>query len=118
MRTVVALVAASEAAMGVLLLAKPAIPVRFLLGAEIAGAGAVMSRFAGACLVSVGIACWPSALPDIRPAARGLVAYSLLAAVVLAIVGIRGGMTGPLLWPAVVLHAVMAAVLARAWRHP
>jgi hypothetical protein len=118
MRTVLTLVAAAEAATGVLLLAEPAIPVRFLFGAEIGGAGAVMSRFAGACLVSVGIACWPSALPDIRPAARGLAVYSLLAAVVLAIVGIRGGMTGPLLWPAVVLHAVVAAVLARKMRQP
>jgi hypothetical protein len=35
--------------------------------------------------------------------------------VYLAYLGLVGGFAGILLWPAVVLHAVLTALLARAW---
>ncbi len=49
----------AEAGTGVLLLAWPPIVVRLLFGAEISGAGVIMSRFAGIALIGFGVACWP-----------------------------------------------------------
>ncbi len=59
MKTLLALAAVGEAATGLVLLAYPPIAVRLLFGAEIAGAGVVMSRFAGISLIALGLACWP-----------------------------------------------------------
>jgi hypothetical protein len=109
-----AIAAIGEAATGLILLAYPPVVVRLLFGAEIAGAGLVMSRMAGIALMALGLACWPSKAP-IRMARLGMATYSLLAAVYLLYLGIRGEWVGTLLWPAVVLHAVLGAVFGRAW---
>ena len=106
--------AVAEAATGVLVLADPDVVVRLLFGTGIAGAGVAMSRIAGVLLIALGIACWPAGASDIRPAARGLLVYTLLAAVVLAFVGIGGRLIGPLLWPAVALHGLLTLPLLRA----
>ena len=42
-------------------------------------------------------------------------AYSALVTAFLAYLGIRGKWVGPLLWPAVALHAVLTLFLARSW---
>ena len=44
-----------------------------------------------------------------------MLTYSALAMAYLLYLGIRGEWVGPLLWPAVVLHAVLTLLLARAW---
>jgi hypothetical protein len=44
-----------------------------------------------------------------------MLTYSVLAMAFLAYLGIRGDWVGPLLWPAVGLHAVIAILLGRAW---
>ena len=44
-----------------------------------------------------------------------MLTYSALVMAYLAYVGIRGEWAGPLLWPAVVVHAVLTVLLARAW---
>ncbi len=113
MKILVTLVAAAEAATGVLLLAQPAIAARFLLGTGLDASGAVMGRIAGVCLIALGISCWPGSAADLRQAARGLLAYSVLVALVLAFAGGTGGTTGPLLWPAVALHGVLTILLLR-----
>jgi hypothetical protein len=41
--------------------------------------------------------------------------YSLFVTLYLLYLGIRGDWVGPLLWPAVALHAVLTLLLARAW---
>jgi hypothetical protein len=45
----------------------------------------------------------------------GMLTYSALVTAYLAYVGIRGEWAGPLLWPAVVVHAVLTLLLAKAW---
>jgi hypothetical protein len=40
--------------------------------------------------------------------------YSAAVTLYLAYLGIAGGLTGLLLWPAVILHAILTALLARA----
>jgi hypothetical protein len=112
-KRVVVFVAAAEAATGVLLLVDPNIVVRLVFGTGIAAAGAAMSRIAGVLLIALGIACWPAGAAETRSAVRGLIVYSLLAALVLAFVGIGGPLTGPLLWPAVALHGILMVLLLR-----
>jgi hypothetical protein len=43
-----------------------------------------------------------------------MLAYSAAVTLILAYVGVSGATSGVLLWPAVVLHAILTALLARA----
>ncbi|MGO9113582.1 MAG: hypothetical protein ACLP9L_30490 [Thermoguttaceae bacterium] len=108
MKKVLALAATGEAALGLVLLVYPPIVVRLLFGADISGAGIVMSRVAGIALIALGLACWPG------PPLVGMFTYSAVVTLYLAYVGFSGGLTGILLWPAVVLHAILTALLIRA----
>jgi hypothetical protein len=116
MKKVLALAAMGEAAMGLVLLVYPPIVVRLLFGAGIAGAGDVMSRIAGISLIALGLACWPSRAKNCDPAQtlQGMLCYSLFTTLYLAYLGIAGEFVGTLLWPAVVLHVILAIFLARA----
>jgi hypothetical protein len=95
----------------------PRIVVQLLFGAEIAGAGVVMSRIAGISLIALGLACWPGGEATGIPAGalRAMLCYSLLATAYLAYLGIRGEWVGSLLWPAVAIHAILTFLLARAF---
>ena len=109
---VLTLAAAAEAGTGLLLLLWPAIVVRVLFGAEIVGAGVIMSRLAGIALIGLGVACWPgnSAVQQLH----GMLTYSTLAIVYLAYRGVSGEFAGVLLWPAVVAHALLSVLLVGA----
>lgn len=102
--------AIAEAATGLALLAVPSLVGSCLLGAELTGAAVPVARVTGIALVALAVACWPGAT-----ALCGMLTYSVLATAFLAYVGIRGHWVGPLLWPAVALHAVLTILLARAW---
>jgi hypothetical protein len=112
MNIVLAVAAVSEAATGLALLAYPAIVVRVLLGAEVNGVGDVVSRFGGIGLIGLGVACWP--IGSSRQPLHGMLTYSTLAALYLAYIGVSGQGGGVLLWPAVVVHAVLSTLLLRA----
>ncbi len=77
-----------------------------------------VARVGGAGLLALGVACWFARGDTQSRAARGLVAamllYDVAAAGVLAFAGIGFGLQGVALWPAVVLHAVMAVWCSRA----
>ena len=77
-----------------------------LLGEELAGTAVVVARVAGLALVGLGIACWPGT-PRV-----GMLTYSAGATLYLAYLGVAGGATGVLLWPAVAVHAVLTVLLA------
>lgn len=102
--------AIAEAATGLALLVVPFLVARLLLGAELAGVSVPLARVTGIALIALGVACWPG-----KTALCGMLTYSVLAAAFLAYLGIRGHWVGPLLWPAVVFHAIMAMLLAWAW---
>lgn len=110
MKKVLLLAAVSEAATGLALLVVPSLVGRLLLGQELAGVAIPVARVLGIALIALGIACWPG-----RTALCGMLTYSVLVTIYLGIVAIRGEWVGPLLWPAVVLHAVLTFLLARAW---
>jgi hypothetical protein len=106
---VLALAAIAEAATGLALLVVPSLVGRLLLGAELTGVALPVARVLGIALIALGVACWPG------PPLIGMLTYSVLAMSYLIYIGIRGEWVGLLLWPAVVLHAVLTLVLARAW---
>jgi hypothetical protein len=109
MRKLLTLAAVAEATTGLALLVVPALVGRLLLGAELTGVSIPVARVAGIALFALALACWPGlALP-------GMLTYSALVTAYLAYVGIRGEWAGPLLWPAVVVHAVLTLLLAGAW---
>lgn len=107
-KTLSASLSLGEVAAGLLLLAVPALAARALFGAPVAGAGVLMTRFAGIALLGLGVACWPG--ETTRQAAYGWLTYGLLTMVYLIIVGV-GSDVGILLWPAVVLHFAMSLLL-------
>jgi len=99
--------AVGEAGTGLALLIVPSIVGRLLLGEELSGMAIPVARVAGIALIGLGLACWPG------PPRVGMLVYSATVALYLAYLGFAGGMHGLLLWPAVVLHAILTALLAR-----
>jgi hypothetical protein len=107
---VLTIAAVAEAATGLALLVVPSLVGRLLLGAELSGVSVPVARVTGIALIALAIACWPG-----LTALCGMLTYGALATAFLACLGIRGHWVGPLLWPAVALHAVITILLGRAW---
>jgi hypothetical protein len=119
MKKLLVLAAVAEAAMGVALVVDPSLVTYLLLGANLTGlegpaaVGVVIGRVTGIALIALGVSCWPGST-----ALFGMLTYSVLMTLYLAALGLGGMWVGVLLWPAVALHAVMSALLARVWwRH-
>jgi hypothetical protein len=112
MKSLLKLTALIEAATGLGLVVVPAVVVRILLGGELQGAGIPLGRVAGMALVALGIACWLASFDTQSCAARGIVSamllYNLGVAFILCAVGLQSQPIGIALWPAVILHLVMA----------
>ena len=113
MNRLLAFAAGAEALTGAALMAAPSIVGRLLLGAEFSGVTVAVARVAGIALVALGVACWPGGTA--AGALGGMLTYSTLAALYLAYLGISGVWVGSLLWPAVVIHAILTFLLARGW---
>ncbi|MGB8121197.1 MAG: hypothetical protein WCF56_21110 [Pseudolabrys sp.] len=100
MKKVLVFAAVAEVATGLALLTFPSFVGQLLLDEPIP-----VARVAGIALVALGIACWPG------PPLIGMLAYSTIVALYLANLGFAGSVAGVLLWPAVVLHAILTALL-------
>jgi len=100
-----------EIATGAGLLTVPHIPCQLLFAAGLEGAGVPLARLAGIGLIALGIACLPSTEEPLRSAVLGLFAYNLGTAILATWVGLATTLRGSLLWPAAVLHSVIAAAL-------
>lgn len=114
-----------ELGAGCALLCFPSVSATLLLGAPLeARAALTVARVGGCALLTLGVACWLARGDMQSRAARGLVAamvvYNLGAVVILGDAGIGWQQIGVALWPAVVLHALMAAwciVCLLSWKH-
>jgi hypothetical protein len=105
---------AIEAATAVALIFVPEFVVRLILGTELSGTGVAVARVAGFGLLSLAVACWPNGnVSNNTPAIRALFVYNLLAGVYLGYLRVGGAFAGYLLWPACVLHVLLALLLAR-----
>ena len=105
MKKVLILAAVGEATTGLALLLAPSLVGQLLLGEQLVGAAIPVARVTGIALIALGAACWAG------PPVAGMLTYSSLVTLYLAYLGLAGGLTGILLWPAVALHLVLTALL-------
>jgi hypothetical protein len=99
-------------------MADPPLVVRLLIGAGLSDGGVALGRVCGFALLSLGLACRPRGRVVTAPAASALLTYNLLTALYLGYLGVIAGFSGYLLWPACVLHALLAVLLARSLMVP
>ena len=113
MNRLLAVTALIEAATGLALLAVPSFVVRMLLGEALDGPiSLTVARVGGVALLTLGVACWFARNDSQSRAAKGLVSamiiYNLGLALILGRAGFMLQTPGIALWPAVILHSVMA----------
>jgi hypothetical protein len=86
---------------------------QLIFGAMPEGIGALFARFAGVALIGLGVACIPSKLERTsQNAVRGLFVFNIGATIFFAWVAIATTFRGAVLWPVVILHAVLSIALA------
>jgi hypothetical protein len=110
MKKVLTLAAVVEAATGLALIIVPSLIGRLLFGTEFTGVANPAARVTGIALLALGVGCWPGST-----AFCGMLTYSALVTLYLLSLAIGGEWVGPLLWPVVFIHALLTALLARAW---
>jgi hypothetical protein len=116
-RFVFAIAAGAEIASGLAMIAAPAMMIDLMF--KSGGAAAiVMARVAGSALLCLGLACCPRARGNDARAAFALLGYNALVTVYLIRLGLTSAWNGPLLWPSVALHGVLAGLLAWMSRTP
>src|SRR6478735_5079145 len=113
MKKVLTFAAVLEAATGVALLIVPSLVGRLLFGEEFTGIVIPVARVLGIALLALGVCCLPGST-----ALCGMLTYSALATLYLLYLAIRGEWVGPLLWPVIFIHALLTALLGRAWFKP
>jgi hypothetical protein len=106
MKNALIFAAVAEAATGLALLTVPSLVGQLLLGEQLTGVAITVARVGGIALIALGIACWPG------PPLVGMLTYSVLVTLYLAYLGFAGVLAGVLLWPAVMLHAILTMLLA------
>jgi ABC-type uncharacterized transport system substrate-binding protein len=75
------------------------------LGLEVPPQLLALARVTGIALIALGIACWSG------PPLVGMLIYSASVTLYLAYLGFAGGFVGVFLWPAVVVHLILSALL-------
>ncbi len=110
------LTAALEAPTGLLLLAWPPLPASLLLGSPLDAPGQLIARIAGAALLALGTACWLARRDAHSALIAGMLIYNSATAVILSYAATALDLSGPALWPAVLLHAAMAVWCAACLR--
>jgi len=107
MKNALTFAAIGEAATGLALLIAPSLVVHLLLGEQLTGVAIPVARVAGIAVIALAIACWPG------PPLVGMLIYSASITLYFTYLGFAGGLAGVLLWPVVVLHLILTALLAR-----
>jgi hypothetical protein len=110
-RSVVVPAAWLEIVIGTLFAAVPNLPCVLLFATKPERLGVPIARFAGLGLLALGIACLPTSTTGSRRGVVGLLVFNIGAAILFAWVGVATTLRGILLWPAVFLHAAIAAAL-------
>jgi hypothetical protein len=110
-RTLVTIAATLEVAAGSALIANPNFVVHWLVGSSLSSGGIAVGRVGGFGLLSLGLACWPSGESVTAQATSALLTYNLLFALYIGYLRVSEGFVGYLLWPACVLHALLALLL-------
>ena len=112
-RSLLIVTALIEAGTGIALLGAPSLIVERLLGTGLSSSQSlVLGRVAGAALISIGVACWLARKAERGDARTGLVTgmliYNVAVPVLLIYALIASGMYGIALFPAGILHLMLA----------
>jgi len=108
MKKLLVITSAIEAGTGIGLLVVPSVVAQVLLGGTLDTPVALtVARVAGAGLLALGTACW-LARDDGRALVVAMLFYNVAAVAVLAYAAVGLALSGIGLWPAVVLHTVLA----------
>ena len=111
-RYIVKAAAYLEIVVGAIFITVPTIPCALLFGANPDNIGTPLARWVGVSLFALGIACLPrKATEPLRSTVLGLFVFNAGVAILFAWVGAVATVHGFLLWPAVILHAVIAVAL-------
>lgn len=111
-RRIVMAAAWLEIAVGTTFVVAPYVPCVLLFDSKPEGIGSPLARWVGISLFALGIACLPAKHTEPhRRAGLGLFVFNAGLAILLACFGAISSVHGFLLWPVVILHAVIAAML-------
>ena len=111
-RFIVKAAACLEIVVGAIFIIAPNVPCALLFGANPDNMGTPLAHWVGVSLFALGIACLPSKAGESRRgAALGLFVFNAGVTILFAWVGAIATVHGFLLWPAVILHAVIAVAL-------
>jgi len=107
MRSVLTVTGLIEGLTGLALAMVPSLVVSLLLGTSLTDPGAILTgRLAGVALFTIAIACWLSR-NDTRSSVmvNVMLVYNIFSMILLVYAALVKNMAGPVLWPAVLLHA-------------
>ena len=118
LRNLLKFTAIVEIGTGLALIIDPRFVVGLLVGPNLPDQDIPMGRLPGIAILALGVSCWPNGLSvdGGSPAVRGMLIYNVLIALFLVYLFKIGHLGGVLLWPGVVLHAVVALLLIWTWR--
>jgi hypothetical protein len=101
-----------EAGTGVTVIIVPALVVRLLVGLDISADGVLLARCFGIALLGLAVACWRGRSDvDSSASFRGMLIYNLLITAFLGYLGAFEHVSGMLLWPGVLFHALFTGLL-------
>jgi len=106
MKLLLTITALVEAATGLAMAIVPSMILSILLGISLTGPGAILiGRLAGAALVTIAIACWLSRNGSQSSVmVKAMLAYNAFSTTLLVYAALVERISGPGLWPAVLLH--------------
>ena len=107
MKNALMLAAIVEAGTGLAMLIVPVFVWQLIFGEQLTGVGIPVARVGAMALIGLGIACWPG------PPLVAMLTYGALATLYVAYIGFSGGFNGIFLWPVVIIHVILIALLAR-----
>ncbi len=104
-----------EGATGLALMAMPSLIALILLDSSLNdSASVIITRVAGAALVSIALVCWFSRnIEGLSGLVIALLFYNLAAVVFLGYAGLHEDLNGIALWPVIASHIVMTAWSAK-----
>jgi hypothetical protein len=92
----------------------PEAQTQLLFGATLDGTGVLFARFSGIALIALGTACLPSKHSATNHVAvRVLLIFNIAVAIYFAWIALATTFRGVMLWPVVIMHALIAISLAR-----
>ena len=109
MKTFLTITGLIEGTTGLALAIMPSLFVSILLGTTMADSSAILiGRLAGAALITIGIACWLSRTQmHSFIMVKAMMVYNILSITLLIYTVLFENISGPGLWPAIMVHVVL-----------